>query len=67
MSLLRKSETKHVVTKTRTFSTPPKYLQSNLSSKGVRSTSYVHRTFVDAEAKVEPDDPRFKQKAKSNK
>ena len=59
MSLLRKSETKHVVTKTQKVSTPPKYLQSNLSSKGVRSTSYVHRTFVDAEAKVEPDDVRL--------
>ena len=60
MSLLRKSETKHVVTKTlRETNTPPKYLQSMSSSKGVRSTSYVHRTFVDAEAKVEPDDVRL--------
>ena len=60
MSLLRKSETKHVVTKTlRETNTPPKYLQSMSSSKGVRSTSYVHRTFVDAEPKVEPDDVRL--------
>jgi hypothetical protein len=59
MSYLKTSQTKHVETKTQKVSTPPKYLQSNLSSKGVRSTSYVHRTFVDAEAKVEPDDPRF--------
>jgi len=59
MSLLRKSETKHVVTKTQKVSTPPKYLQSMSSSKGVRSTSYVHRTFVDAEAKVGKTDARF--------
>ena len=55
----QKSPKKHVETKTRTFSTPPKYLQTNHSSKGVRSTSYVHRTFVDAEAKVETNDNRF--------
>ena len=58
MSLLRKSETKQVETKTQKVSTPPKYLQS-MSSKGVRSTSYVHRTFVDAEPIVEPEDVRF--------
>ena len=51
MSLLRKSETKQVETKTQKVSTPPKYFQS-MSSKGVRSTSYVHRTFVDAEPKT---------------
>ena len=67
MSLLRKSETKQVETKTQKVSTPPKYLQSNLSSKGVRSTSYVHRTFVDAEAKVGPNDVRFELKYRKNK
>jgi len=65
MSLLRKSETKHVVTKTlRETNTPPKYLQSNHSSKGVRSTSYVHRTFVDAEPAVGKTDARFDQPGK---
>jgi len=67
MSYLKTSQKKHVETKTRTFSTPPKYLlglgprlrQTNHSSKGVRSTSYVHRTFVDAEAEVTPNDDRF--------
>ena len=65
MSYLKTSQKKHVETKTRTFSTPPKYLQTNHSSKGVRSTSYVHRTFVDAEPKVEPEDVRFKGMSKT--
>ena len=49
MSLLRKSETKQ--TEMKKVSTPPKYLQKMSNNKGVRSTSYIHRTFVDAEVK----------------
>ena len=56
MSFLKRSKTKHVQTGTGNVPTPPKYLQRMSNNKGVRSTSYVHRTFMDAEPGAPTDD-----------